>query len=141
MKNQDTVPPCFYRVSVKALILNEAGDQFLITQESNGKWELPGGGLEWGGVPHEDVSREIMEEMGIKTASVAQNPSYLITFQHDRTGTWCANALYETTLENLDFTESRECVAVQFVSPDDLPENCYSNVIEFAKYFNKAKHV
>lgn len=41
-----TIPDCFYRISIKALILNEARDKFLICQEDNGKWELPGGGLE-----------------------------------------------------------------------------------------------
>ena len=63
MKNNDTVPNCFYRISVKALVLNETRDRFLIVQESNGKWELPGGGLEWGAQPDQDVSRESKEEM------------------------------------------------------------------------------
>ena len=40
------IPECFYRISVKALVLNEARDRFLITQEEDGRWELPGGGLD-----------------------------------------------------------------------------------------------
>ncbi len=40
------VPECIYRVSVKALILNENRDKFLIIQENNGWWDLPGGGLD-----------------------------------------------------------------------------------------------
>lgn len=35
------VPNCFYRISVKALILNDEG-KFLLTKEDNGLWELPG---------------------------------------------------------------------------------------------------
>lgn len=42
------IPKCFYRVSIKALILDETKTRFLVTQKENGEWELPGGGLEWG---------------------------------------------------------------------------------------------
>jgi len=57
------IPNCFYRVSVKALILNETIDKFLISEKESGVWELPGGGLDWGASPQEDLPREIMEEM------------------------------------------------------------------------------
>lgn len=135
MKYKDEVPDLFYRVSVKALIYNDTRDKFLIVQETNGKWEMPGGGLEWGAEPSEEVSREIMEEMGIKTVSVAPEPSYFLTVPHDRTGTWTAQVFYETVLENLDFVPSRECSAVRFIGPDEVPEHSYSNVIAFAKQF------
>lgn len=36
-----TIPECFYRVSVKALILDESGERFLLFQESDGKWDFP----------------------------------------------------------------------------------------------------
>lgn len=36
----------FYRVSVKALILNETRDKFLLCKQGNGVWDLPGGGLD-----------------------------------------------------------------------------------------------
>lgn len=40
------IPNCFYRVSVKALITNNEG-KFLLIRENVGKWELPGGGLDF----------------------------------------------------------------------------------------------
>ena len=49
------IPECFYRVSVKALVLNETRDKFLICEEESGVWELPGGGLDWGATPQEDL--------------------------------------------------------------------------------------
>jgi len=122
MNNKDIVPDCFYRISVKALILNDARDKFMIVRETNGKWELPGGGLDWGMTPQEDLPREIQEEMNLKVTSVAQDPSYFFTFPHDRTGTWCANIMYEATVENLDFTSSRECSEIMFIGPSELPE-------------------
>jgi 8-oxo-dGTP pyrophosphatase MutT (NUDIX family) len=42
----ENIPNCFYRVSIKALVLDEQG-RFLLCREDNGKWELPGGGLDF----------------------------------------------------------------------------------------------
>ena len=40
------IPDCFYRIAVKALILNEEG-KFLLTKEDTGLWNIPGGGLDF----------------------------------------------------------------------------------------------
>lgn len=115
------IPNCFYRVSVKALILNESKDKFLIAKEDTGLWEIPGGGLEWGKDPHEELSREIQEEMGLKTTWIADNPSYFLTTPSIfNKGTWIVNILYETKLEHLDFTPSNECREIAFVDVEDI---------------------
>ena len=59
--NTMEVPECFYRISIKALVLNETKDKFLICQEENGMWDLPGGGLDWETKPQEDLQREICQ--------------------------------------------------------------------------------
>ena len=139
---KDTVPQCFYRVSTKALILNDARDKFLIVQESDGRWELPGGGLDWGSLPQENVSREIMEEMGLETIFVAVHPSYFLTFDHVRTGTWMSNILYETSLESLNFITSRECMAVKFVDKDNVEGlDLHTNVIQLLDLFDPTLHL
>lgn len=58
------IPNNFYRVSIKALILNKARTKFAAVLEDNGYWELPGGGLDWGESPETCLRREILEEMG-----------------------------------------------------------------------------
>ena len=138
---KDEVPNCFYRVSVKALVLNEARDKFLITQEEDGRWELPGGGLDWGMTPQEDLPREIAEEMGIQVLTVAEHPSYFFTFSHSRTGTGMANVLYEATLKDLNFTPSYECTAVRFVNKEDVEGlELHTNVQKLLDLFDSRRH-
>jgi ADP-ribose pyrophosphatase YjhB (NUDIX family) len=139
---KDIVPECFYRVSTKALILNESRDKFLIVQEDDGRWELLGGGLDWGSAPQVNVPREIMEEMSIQTTFVADHPSYLFTFAHTRTDSWMVNVLYETSLKNLDFVSSRECTAVRYVDSNDVEGLIlHTNVIKFLEMFDVSRHV
>jgi len=139
---KDIVPECFYRVSTKALVLNDSRDKFMIVQESDGRWELPGGGLDWGSSPQENVQREIMEEMGLDTLSVAALPTYFLTFEHIRTGSWMLNVLYETTLKSLDFVSSRECMALRFVDKDDVEGlELHTNVAKLLEMFDKNLHL
>jgi len=136
------VPECFYRVSAKALILNETKDKFLICKEDNGKWELPGGGLDFGTTPQEDIPREISEEMGLKTTSVANNPCYFFTFKFERPLiSHGANILYETTVEDLDFTPSDECVEIAFVNKETMGDRQpFSAVEQLLEVFDPENH-
>lgn len=133
---QKPINTCLYRISVKALVLNEDRTKFLITQEDNGKWELPGGGLDWREDPKTCLTRELQEEMSINVVSVAPNPSYFITVEHLKGHAWVANVLYETVVENLEFKPSNECVAIRFVDLADIKYlDVFPNVLTFAKVF------
>ncbi len=135
------IPNCFYRVSVKALILNETRDKFLICQEEAGHWELPGGGLDWGMTPQEDLPREIQEEMGLSVTYVADNPSYFITDQTLNRKQWIVNVLYETELGHLNFTPSDECVNIRFVDKNDIQGmNVFPTIIKLAEMFDPKNH-
>lgn len=135
------IPPCFYRISVKALILDETRTKFLIAKEQKGVWELPGGGLEWGASPQADLAREIEEEVGLQTTWVADDPSYFLTFQDDAGSVWRANVLYEATLSGLDFKPSDECVEIKFVTPAEIASlNALVNVQKLANLFKSEKH-
>ncbi|MEY3783964.1 MAG: hypothetical protein RLZZ230_286 [Candidatus Parcubacteria bacterium] len=135
------IPECYYRVSIKALILNETRDKFLICKEESGVWELPGGGLEWGATPQEDLPREIAEEMGLETLWVAEHPSYFVTRKSINKGIWVANILYEAEVEHYNFTPSDECVEIKFVNEGDLKDlNVILTVTKLAKMFKPEKH-
>lgn len=135
------IPDCFYRVSVKALVLNETRDKFLICEEESGFWDLPGGGLDFGMTPQEDLPREIQEEMGLPVLRVADNPSYFITDQTLRRKVWFANVLYETELEHLNITPSDECINIRFVNKDDIQYlNAFPNLKQLAEMFKPENH-
>lgn len=137
----NSIPACFYRISVKALVLNENRDKFLIVKEDNGKWELPGGGLDWDVSPQEDLKREIREEMGLETTWIAEHPCYFLTDLSGLPDKPRANVLYETTLASLDFTPSDECTEVRFVNKEEAQKlNLFENVKIFSELFDASRH-
>jgi 8-oxo-dGTP diphosphatase len=135
------VPNCFYRVSVKALVLNDTRDKFLLCEEEDGTWEFPGGGLDWGTTPQEDLPREIQEEMGLSVTKVAEHPCYFITDKTVDNRFWLVNILYETELEHLNFTPSEECINVKFVNKEDIATmSVFPSVEQLAEQFDPARH-
>ncbi len=134
----------YYRVSIKALILDETRTKFLIVQEHDERWELPGGGWDWGESHEACLTRELSEEMGLTVTSVSKTPSYLIPGHLNKRGEiWITNVLFEVTVVDLNFTPSNECVAVKFVTPEEIHgmDNIFENVRLLANIFDPQNHV
>ncbi|MGB0757094.1 MAG: NUDIX hydrolase [Patescibacteria group bacterium] len=130
-----TTPHAHYRISVKALVLDE-DKRFLLVQEDNGTWELPGGGLDHGETPHEGLKREIKEEMQIPVTYIKETPDFVTTWEEK--GSWKANIIYEASLEHLNFTPSDECVAVKYFTPEEaLKESIFKNVELFVRQYQE----
>lgn len=129
------VPNCFYRVAIKALILNEE-KRFMLLHEPIDLWDLPGGGIEFGEKPHDCLEKEMVEETGLKLTFISKNPIYFITaINHE--GIYIANVIYDAKVENLNFTPSDECDGIKFFSAEEALKmrNLYNNVYEFAKKY------
>ncbi len=134
------MPPCYYRISVKALIHNNEW-KFLLVKEENWLWELPGGGVEYGEDLEECLRREILEEMWLSVLSVQEQPSYFFTTTNLKKMN-IANILYETTLENYDFIPSEECIEIWFFSHEEAKKlETYPNIQTFLQYYNPKNHV
>jgi len=134
----------YYRVSVKALVLNEAKNAFLVAMKHNGIWDLPGGGLEWGEKPHDGLRREIKEELQVPVVAVAERPTYFfggypMVPEED---IWIAIVVYETILAHLNFIPSDECQEIRFVSAVDLHglDGVPSPVRDLASQFRPEHH-
>jgi 8-oxo-dGTP diphosphatase len=125
---------CTYRVSIKALITNDQ-NEFLLCKESSGQWELPGGGLGKGESVPECITREIKEEMGLEVLSVAKKPIDFVVFERADT-VWQCNIIYKTTVKNLDFTPSDECIEIGFFTADTIHTvDAFINATLFAKQY------
>jgi 8-oxo-dGTP diphosphatase len=134
MENINKITAKFYRVSVKALILDE-NKKFLLILE-NDAWELPGGGLRFGEAPKDCLIREIREEMNLEVECIKSQPSYFITAPHRSGQYWICNAIYEVKVKSLAFVASEECSAIKFFNKEEaLKEKLFSNVEVFVKSY------
>ena len=137
----EQIPNWFYRISAKALVLNE-DKKFLLVREEKW-WELPWWWLEYWETPQEWIKRELLEEMWINVKHIKENPSYFITAKKDN-WIWIANAIYETQIHIgtiNDFKPSDECLEIKFFGVNDAKNGkLLPNVSEFIKYFTAANH-
>lgn len=138
----EQIPNCFYRISAKALILDDQ-KKFLLAKEDNGLRELPGGWLDFWENPQEWIKRELIEEMWIQAKWVSKKPSYFITCKNLK-GVWISNIIYEVQVDMKDvfnFTPSGECQEVKFFTKEEAEkEEAFPNVKEFIKQFDPENH-
>ena len=55
-----------YRISLKALIYNDAGQILVVKEINRTYWDLPGGGMDFGETIESSLKRELYEEVGYK---------------------------------------------------------------------------
>lgn len=108
------LPESFYRISIKALILNTDG-KFMLMRENDDRWALPGGGLDFGEKPFECLSRELIEESNIKLLSMQEQPFAFFTAPNPL-GFYNANVVYQAIVDTSDFIPTVECLEFNYFS-------------------------
>jgi len=111
--------PCFYRVSVKGIVIDDQG-RILLAHESDGTWDMLGGGLDHGEDPTVCLKREIQEETGLTVTKVWPEPKYFITAHKLANNIYIANVIYQIELEDLEFTPSDECQELRFFNAQEM---------------------
>lgn len=135
-------PDCFHRVAIKGLCVKDG--KILLVRESagrSGKWEMPGGGLDFGEDIQESLKREINEEMGLKINKMSKSPVYVWThkFLNKRNLKWYYSFVvaYQVEFEDLNFTPTDECEEIKFFSKEELKStNLCDQTSELIDIFN-----
>jgi 8-oxo-dGTP diphosphatase len=125
MEHSTEFPDCFHRVTIKGLYVKDG--KVLLMKEGevlSGKWEMPGGGLDFGEDIQEGFKREITEEMNLKVIKMSDKPVYVWTYKYEnkRNLKWYYSLVlaYRIELESLDFTPTEECTTLGFFSKEEL---------------------
>ena len=129
------LPPCFYRVSTKALIA-QAG-KIVLVMEPDGRWELPGGGLEVGESFTSGLTREIKEELGVNISKVSPKPVYVWTLVDRDPVKGAIPKLvlaFKTSVDSLNFVYNpEESSQIDFFTPEEIKKlNLHPNIQNLA---------
>lgn len=127
------LPKCFHRVSTKALITKD--DKILLVMEPDGRWELPGGGLEVGESFENGVKREISEELGAEVTEVSPQPKYawtLVDNDPEKGETPKVILCFEVKTKTINFISNpEESAKIEFFSKEDMAKlNLHPNIKE-----------
>lgn len=136
---QPQIPNCFYRVGVKALIFDK-NKRFLMTKDERlpgGKWGLPGGGVDFGESVQECLRREVFEETGFEVLSVAEQPSYFLTYQNEK-NIHMVHVVFETSLKEGNFSPSTEATEYRFFDINEAKTvDLFDSTVTFLELLEK----
>ncbi len=115
-------PSTFYRVSLKAVIRNEAGD-VLVTKESDYAWSFPGGGMEHGESEYETLAREMEEEARITVPFRARALGSDAVFV-EHLDTWVLWIFYEVIFsERFSYSAGKDVWEIGFKDPSTFKDS------------------
>ena len=90
----------------------------------SGKWELPGGGLDFGEDIRLGFAREVQEEMGLTVIHMDTRPMYVWTHKYEkkRNLDWFYSFVvaYRIELKDLNITPTDECAEIAFFTKEEL---------------------
>lgn len=109
-------PDAFYRVSLKAIIRNDAGE-VLVVKENGSKWTLPGGGMDHGETTHDALKRELFEEALITSDFKAKLINTASLYLEKREA-WLLWLVYEVEIDRLEYGVGADADEVAFINPE-----------------------
>ena len=111
---------CLYRISLKALIYNDAGQILVVKEIDRTYWDLPGGGMDFGETIELSLKRELYEEVGYRgdlryQLFDASDEMYIERIDANKICFYC-----RVWPENFDFMPGEEGDEIMFIDPEEL---------------------
>lgn len=106
-----------FRVSMKALIVNDKDEVLLVNEHDRGYWDIPGGGMNHGETIVDALRRELIEEVSLigeftSDVILVEDPAY-----SSRLNMWQMRIIYLVHPENLEFAPGEDGDEIRFVDP------------------------
>lgn len=118
MKINPEVPKCYYRISVKAIITNAAGEMLMV-RERGRDWDFPGGGLDWGEDTVPALHRELIEELGTDGEVDLANPG-IVVWNNDVANVHLIWLLYKATVDPEKIQPTADVSESKFMSLNEF---------------------
>lgn len=135
-----------YRISLKALIYNDAGQILVVKEIDRTYWDLPGGGIDFGETIKSSLKRELLEEVGYKGGLRYQLFDASDEMYIERINANQICFYFRVWPENFDFIPGEEGDEVMFINPEELllqksevdaPARAYRTHMKWQELYNK----
>jgi len=124
-----------FRLSLKALIVNEKGQVLVVKEAGRTWWDLPGGGMDHDESIHEAIARELFEEVSMTgefdyRVIDIDEPLYLT-----KANVWQVRVILHVTPKYMHFKPGEDGEAIAFMEPATLKDSDHPAESRIHRYF------
>lgn len=121
-----------YRLSIKGLIINDAGEILVVKESNRTSWDLPGGGMDHGEDMKSALARELKEEVNLTgdftyRIVAVDDPVYLKTADALQ-----VRLIFHVRPSVMNFSAGIDADKVSFIAPEVLRDS--DNLVEKLVY-------
>lgn len=116
--DSDRATDYLYRVSLKCIITNGAGEVLVVKETGRDWWDLPGGGMDHGEDLTAAIAREMKEEVNMQgefgyRILAVDEPAYLEIHNF-----WQVRLIFAITPNNMTFDAGQDSDEIAFMNPE-----------------------
>lgn len=109
-----------FRISLKALVLNDKNEVLLVKEAGRDMWDIPGGGVDHREAIKDAIRRELEEEVNLKgdfkyRVILAESPTFVESIK-----IWQMRIIFAVWPENTEFSAGEDGDEIWFVNPNEL---------------------